>query len=278
MLIIKDGDIYDTARNYIKPEHRSFALADQASLLYVLMFFIPDFLREESAKMREIVDKHFYDNWVVPMFLGYLVDLTFEWRLYEAASKAIKNTVQPKSITAYTEYYKERARVSVKALNEKVLLEGYLTKTYVLKELNNLMALVRDTNTSCRWLMLHRLARNPEHRQIVIGAAKIQNILRLLIYTAQYEQMLEKFVQELLKQKQDFWNKDRDGAIDNMSDLAELFSEKSTFKRIKPNKKYSEWFAAMQEKISSLDPEEVTKTSRKIQEYTRALLEIQKYD
>ena len=90
--------------------------------------------------------------------------------------------------------------------------------------------------------------------------------------------MLEKFVQELLKQKQDFWNKDRDGAIDNMSDLAELFSEKSTFKRIKPNKKYSEWFAAMQEKITSLDPEEVTKTSRKIQEYTRALTEIQKYD
>jgi WASH complex subunit strumpellin len=74
VLIIKDGDIYDTARNYVRPEHRSFALADQASLLYVLMFFIPDFLREESAKMREIVDKHFYDNWVVPIFLGYLVD------------------------------------------------------------------------------------------------------------------------------------------------------------------------------------------------------------
>lgn len=83
-----------------------------------------------------------------------------------------------------------------------MLLEGYLTKTYVLKELNNLMGLVRDTNTSCRWLMLHRLARNPEHRQIVIGAAKIQNILRLLIYTAQYEQMLESFVQDLLTQKE----------------------------------------------------------------------------
>jgi hypothetical protein len=90
--------------------------------------------------------------------------------------------------------------------------------------------------------------------------------------------MLEKFVQDLLKQKDEYWNKDRGGAIDNMSDLAELFSEKTTFKRIKPNKKYSEWFGAMKEKIEALDPEEVTKTSRKIQEYTRALLEIQKYD
>lgn len=61
--------------------------------------------------------------------------------------------------------------------------------------------------------------------------------------------MLEKFIQDLLKQKDEFWSKDRDGAIDNMSDLSELFSEKSTFKRIKPNKKYSEWFAAMKEKI-----------------------------
>jgi WASH complex subunit strumpellin len=43
--------------------------------------------------MREIVDKHFYDNWVVPVFLGYLVDLSYEWKLYEAARKAIKNTV-----------------------------------------------------------------------------------------------------------------------------------------------------------------------------------------
>lgn len=172
-MLIKDGDIYDMSRNYVKPEHRSFALADQASLLYVLMFFIPDFLRDEPAKMREIVDKHFYDNWVVPVFLGYLVDLSYEWRLYEAAYKAIKNTVQIKTIQGYSDYYKEVARKSVKILNEKVLLEGYLTKTFVLKELNNLMALVRDANTACRWLMLHRLARNQEFRQIVMGAAKI---------------------------------------------------------------------------------------------------------
>lgn len=56
-----------------------------------------------------------------------------------------------------------------------------------------------------------------------------------------------------------------------MNDLSELFSEKTSFKRIKPNKKYSEWFGAMEEKIGNLDSETVTDTSRKIQQYTRAL-------
>jgi WASH complex subunit strumpellin len=209
----------------VKPEHRSFALADQASLLYVLMFFIPDFMREESAKMREIVDKHFYDNWVVPVFLGYLVDLSYEWKLYDAAKKAIQNTVQPKTIKAYADYYRAAARKTVKVLNEKVLLEGYLTKNFVLKELNTLMGVIRDANTACRWLMLHRLARNENYRAIVLGSAKIQNILKLLIYTSQFEQIMEKYVKELLKQKEDYWNNDKEAAEDNMSDLSELFSE-----------------------------------------------------
>jgi Hereditary spastic paraplegia protein strumpellin len=63
-----------------------------------------------------------------------------------------------------------------------------------------------------------------------------------------------------------------------MSDLSDLFSEKTKFKKIKANKKYSEWFGAMAEKINTLDPEEVNKSSRKIQEYSRAMQEIQKYD
>jgi hypothetical protein len=76
---------------------------------------------------------------------------------------------------------------------------------------------------------------------------------------------MEKFVKELLKQKEDYWNNDKEAAEDNMNDLSELFSDKTSFKRIKPNKKYSEWFGAMEDKISNLDSETVTDTSRKIQ-------------
>lgn len=43
--------------------------------------------------MREIVDKHFYDNWVITFYLGYYVDLTIEWKNYKAAKKALDNTL-----------------------------------------------------------------------------------------------------------------------------------------------------------------------------------------
>ena len=33
-------------------------------MLYVILFFAPDILQNQQAKMREIVDKHFPDNWV----------------------------------------------------------------------------------------------------------------------------------------------------------------------------------------------------------------------
>ena len=49
ILGVKDGDIYDEVPAYPNPEHRSFALANQASMLYVVMFFVPEFLSTESV-------------------------------------------------------------------------------------------------------------------------------------------------------------------------------------------------------------------------------------
>ena len=50
--------------SYPNPAHRSTALATQAAMLYVILYFSPDTLNSKQAQMREIVDKHFPDNWV----------------------------------------------------------------------------------------------------------------------------------------------------------------------------------------------------------------------
>ena len=44
--------------------------------------------------MREIVDKHFPDNWVIPIYQGHLVDITEYWESYPAAKKAMSNNIQ----------------------------------------------------------------------------------------------------------------------------------------------------------------------------------------
>lgn len=89
LLRLRSDDVYNQTRVYPAPEHRSFALAQQASMLYVLLFFSPATLHEAKSTMREIVDKHFCDNWVVPVYMGLLVDLSVEWDRYKAARDAL---------------------------------------------------------------------------------------------------------------------------------------------------------------------------------------------
>jgi WASH complex subunit strumpellin len=65
---VKDDDVYLQLPAYPNPEHRSIALSQQASILFVLLCFTPKILDKEMTKMREIVDKHFPDNWVIPIY------------------------------------------------------------------------------------------------------------------------------------------------------------------------------------------------------------------
>lgn len=65
---LRSDDIYNQISAYPFPEHRSTALATQASMLYVILYFDPEILHNQQAKMREIVDKHFPDNWVNILF------------------------------------------------------------------------------------------------------------------------------------------------------------------------------------------------------------------
>jgi WASH complex subunit strumpellin len=48
--------------------------------------------------MREIVDKHFPDNWVIPIYQGHLVDLTDIWGPFPAAMKALSNNIEAENI------------------------------------------------------------------------------------------------------------------------------------------------------------------------------------
>lgn len=72
---LRSDDIYNQTSEYPDPEHRSTALATQAGMLYVILYFAPEILHREEAQMREIVDKHFPDNWVISIYMGETVSV-----------------------------------------------------------------------------------------------------------------------------------------------------------------------------------------------------------
>lgn len=105
--------------------------------------------------MREIVDKHFNDNWVIAYYLGYYVDLSYQWEPYKSARLAILNTVEISYIKELITYFDTKMQDATKRC-EDYLLEGQITDEFVLDKVDKLMNCVRDCNITVRWFMLHR--------------------------------------------------------------------------------------------------------------------------
>ena len=93
------SDIYRRSTSaFPSVDHRSVALAGQASILYVVLYFDPHALREENAKMRSVVDRFFGDNWVVHVHGGLTADLGREWGRYGAARSAMAGVLGEESV------------------------------------------------------------------------------------------------------------------------------------------------------------------------------------
>jgi WASH complex subunit strumpellin len=95
---LRSDDIYNQMKEWPNPDHRCTALSTQAAMVYVILFFVPGVLHKENATMREIVDKHMSDNWVLPFYMGFIVDLSIMWEPYKAAMSALNNTLEPKLV------------------------------------------------------------------------------------------------------------------------------------------------------------------------------------
>ena len=48
--------------------------------------------------MREIVDKHFPDNWVISIYMGHIVNLYDMWEPFRAAKSALNNTIETQNV------------------------------------------------------------------------------------------------------------------------------------------------------------------------------------
>ena len=82
-------------------------------MLHVSFFFAPEILRDESAAMREIVDKFFPDNWVIAYYMGTVVNLCEAWEPYKAAKAALSNTLQTNNVKSVSQKVMRSFEVSL---------------------------------------------------------------------------------------------------------------------------------------------------------------------
>jgi WASH complex subunit strumpellin len=282
---LRSDDIYNQTREYPDPEHRSTALAQQAAMLYVILYFVPEILNNEQAKMREIVDKHFPDNWVVSIYMGFTVDLIEVWEPYRAAKTALNNTIEAINVTRQSAKHIKKVPLLQKQIL-KLLKEGVLHREYVLDNVPKLIHTMREANVTIRWMMLHthNAPSSSQHKrckairdQIMAQGFNPKAVFSLLLNAAQYEFVLKNMFSKMLDEKQEKWDALRHEGSDRMSELSDVFGGNTPLTRVEKNENLQAYFKNLATQISTLDFTDSTSAGRKIVQLISALEEVQEF-
>ncbi|XP_039594068.1 WASH complex subunit 5 [Polypterus senegalus] len=283
---LRSDDIYNQVSAYPLPEHRSTALATQAAMLYVILYFTPNILNTQQAKMREIVDKYFPDNWVISIYMGITVNLMEAWEPYKAARTALNYTLDQANIKEQASRYASSVEV-LRPQVQQFLKQGFLREEYVLDNIPKLLNCLRDCNVAIRWLMLHTAEsaydpNNKRFRQMkdqVINDSKYNAkiLFQLLLDTSQFEFVLKEMFKQMLSEKQQKWENYKKEGSERMIELAEVFSGVKPLTRVEKNENLQAWFREISRQILSLNYEDSTAAGRKTVQLIQALEEVQEF-
>lgn len=284
---LRSDDIYNQISVYPLPEHRSAALANQAAMLYICLYFTPRKLYQQPAQMREIVDKFFPDNWIVSIYMGITVNLVDAWDSYKAAREALANVIETKNVKEVAMKY----AANLEKLNPKtrnLLKDGIVTQKTVMKNVTKLVNLIRECNVTLRWLMLHTAGPTYEYSQykkckqietqVITGSSyKAIELFELLLNVGQLELKVREIIKSVLKEKKAQWDLYKDEAHERLTELSEMLSGSSTLIKIKKNENLKNWFADIAKEVAELSHDNANVSGRKIIILIQALEQVQEY-
>jgi WASH complex subunit strumpellin len=250
----------------------------------VILFFAPDILHSRESEMREYVDKHYNDNWMITIHMGYVVDLSVQWRGYKAAKKALANIMTSKNIS-------DAANQNLKWFQEakvelaEFLTAGILNEQYVLVNLNKLMQCLRKSNVALRWRLLHRSCENKQIKDMISAQLSASAVIDLLLTSAQLEYKVKNIVGELLDGKAEKWEQSRSLCAGRLRELSDYFTGEKALTRVKKDERMMSWFASIAAEIDSLNEsteggagQHSTVLGRKIQKAISALEEVEQFE
>jgi len=233
-------------------------------------------MHKENAAMRELVDKHFSDNWVISFYMGFVVDLSIMWEPYKAAMTALRNTLDTQHVREIHELQVAQIQSNLQQL-ETLLTEGVLTEEALLDNGHDFLNCLRQCNASLRWAMMHRNSRNKKLRDIVIASLDPNRILLLLLHTAQLEFRMGELYKQLLTNKAERWTKARSECAQRVTELAHLFSGEQVLTRNIKDANLQQWFVNLGAEVSSLEPADATLAGRKMQQLMNAMEDVEQF-
>jgi len=232
---LRSDDVYNQLLCYQNPEHRSAALAGQAAMLYVCLFFSPATLQNETALMREMVDKFFPDNWVISYYMGTTVNLADVWMGYKAAKAALNNTLHQSNVKKVAAKFKNQLATVLPDI-KKTQKDGIITEDTALDQSAKVMNLLKECNVTLKWTMLHTtpLSNGAENskkcrqlRDLVLQELEFENyakLFALLTNTAQFEFRFRSIYKNMLDNREENWRLAKAEAVSRLKDLAIIFS------------------------------------------------------
>ncbi|KAJ8611733.1 hypothetical protein CTAYLR_009190 [Chrysophaeum taylorii] len=257
---LSSDDVYLMSSAFPDPSTRSIRLGAQASMIYACLYFDADTLKNKSTMMRQIVDRLFSDNWIIPVYMGHLVDLRVEWKSYPAAARALELADNAKGLSEANE---EKVDAAL-AMLETYLTEGQLTEQHLLDNVKNLLDCCRESNAALRWRLLHE---RPSDKAIA-----------LLLKVAQLEYKLKQMFAALLETKNEKWQFCRQQVVDRMTELSDYFTGEKALARVRRDENLTRWFKQLAVEAETLVQDEATMTGRKIQNLISALEEVEQFE
>lgn len=265
-------DIYNqTIAIFPHPDHRSNALAQQASILYVLLYFCPNILKTQRSRMREITDKFFSDNWVVHIFMGEFVNLIGAWEPYRAARESLLQIHEIESVKSLTSQFNVRFNRNAKQL-EEYLKEGWLSEDSFIEHSGRILNCIRDSNVTLKWLLLHSRMRPTWHANkpiktlssiVVSNQPDARKLCEFLQNLCLLEKRVSSLYDKVLQLRKAKVGEHKSRACDMLDELVCIFNDTKPMRWVKvgANQGLAKILAEAQAQLNDLDLETVSSSS-----------------
>ena len=275
---IAGNDIYDQQLAYpTTSDYQTLAYSQQGSLLAVILFFCPEILEKSNRQIFDIVSKHFHDNVVISFYMGYTIDIYEYWKDFKDAIYALDFNMKPNVLKEN----KNKKLSQILILDKKIkefLNEGVMTEEYVLKNIENLLTIMRDSNLVLRWFILQRNITNKKFREIINEGLNDKNLVTLLLDLSQFEDLLKTKFQNLVNSKDELWETDKNFCIEKISELVTYYSGNSAFSSNLKLDNYTKYFEEICSKINELNPNNPNRAGVKIGKIKERLNNVQNLD